>query len=207
MDWIEWRIEAACCAATGVCIVMYARIVMYAHDVTYERIPSTPFGAAGTAGDAAGTPPCGAPWSVRSRARCGDRCARGGRRRSGRGAAVEPSRREKCPLSDPGGPVVGGSCAAVSAGRSPYDPDRGRSGYVKVVSVPVTRDARDRAKRLVRVDLGLRGPVGAGSSRARHSRLRAIRASCPARSALPASLGRVDRVPRVFADQCSRVSW
>ena len=62
-DWIERRIEAACCAAPVVCIVMYARIVMYAHDVTYERIPSTPFGAAGTAGDAAGSPPCGAPWS------------------------------------------------------------------------------------------------------------------------------------------------
>ncbi len=34
------------------CIVMYARIVVYAHDVTYERIPSIRFGATGTAGGA-----------------------------------------------------------------------------------------------------------------------------------------------------------
>ena len=46
------------------------------------------------------------------------------------GAAVtprQPSGREKCPLSDPGGPGRKGHCAARSAGRNPYDPDRGRS--------------------------------------------------------------------------------
>ena len=61
----------------------------------------------------------------------------------------KPSRREKCPLSDPGSTGSETRRPALFAGRESYGPDGGRSGYFRLVTGPAPRDSVFRAKRLL----------------------------------------------------------
>ena len=73
---------------------------------------------------------------------------------------VEPSCKEKWPLSDPGRFGSEAHRPALFAGREPYDPDRGRSGYFRPVSGLAPGALEFRGMRLWERDLCLVAPEG-----------------------------------------------
>ena len=73
---------------------------------------------------------------------------------------VEPSWKEKWTLSDPGRFGSEAHRRALFAGREPYDPDRGRSGYFRPVSGSAPRALVFRGMYLLAWDLYLVVPEG-----------------------------------------------